>query len=308
MTFYTYTDDQMWFLISIGIGVLVTLGLRAFLGATMSLTLHPVLGIGFALVVTVISYRLLEPLAWLGLSPDVRKYRTKLRSILERRSEDWVGRKFIYIESYRPMHVLVSRVRVGKRGVSFFLRTLPTRGFTHTPGEFRAGAGWDTMFFDNDRICEPNIPWELFLDERTAEQVVQDISECAVEPEQREQSLRILRMVRARLAASPRLSNFDLREEMIPSDSASLDEIAAFALSYDVSNAEAGHPERSNERFKRLMEEYGSCGSLPASLDEARLLLAGIQAMTPGYRSKPARIERELVRHIRHLVRSRDKN
>lgn len=296
----------MRFVVSLGIGVLASLGLRALARATLNLTLHPALGIVFALVVIVVSWRLLYPPPWMGHFPKAREHQRKLQSLFEVWTPRWIGCKFIYIESYQPMHVLVSAARVGNRGLSISLRTLPTPGFAHISEAFRVGTRWDTIHFRKGWICEPNIPWELVVDEAVVEIIVQEVSESAVEPDPKAQSLRTLGLVRARLAAAPALSNAGLREEMIPSDSASMDEVAAFALSYDASPSENEHFDRSKKHLLKLLREHTSSGSLPEALDESRFLLSGIQTLAPGYRTEPTRLERDLVRHIRNLVRSRD--
>lgn len=292
----------MRLLISLGAGAIGVLALRAIESSLLATTLHPIINFLLGFAILVVAWRLLGLLPWLGPSAEEREYREQLRSFFEQKSPDWIDRRFIYVESGYVRHVRVSKVRVGGQGLSVTMHTLPGRGFAPGSMKFTVSTRWDTVYVRESYVCEPNIPWELLTDEQASEQIVKEVALSAKDEESPERSLEALRVVRSRLAASTVISNSELREEMIPSDNAPLIDVAGFGLSYDL---KSGGQERDDKFFLRLLGQYTDSGSLPSSLDDARALLCYVQMnSTPGYRTEPVKIERDLIRSIRASVRS----
>lgn len=302
--FFTLAGEPMRLLIALSAGAIGTLVLRAAVSTSQSIDLHRSIDFVVGFVILVVSWKLLGLLPWFGPSTEEVEYRKLIRSFLEYQAINWVNRKFIYIESGLVRHVLVSKIKVGEKGAVLSFRTLPTSGFVPEPTEFTAGTGLDTAIVREGYICEPNISWELIADEELSEQIVEEVAVFVANAKSSVRSSGILGLVRARLAGSTVISNSELGIEMIPSDAAPLTEVVAFAMSYDLRSRDR-HADESADKFSsKLLGEFVESGSLPDSLDDARAFLRHVQIVaTPGYRTEPARIERDLIRHIRTMIR-----
>ena len=294
----------MRLLIALSVGAIGALSFHAAVNATKSIVLHRSIDFVVGLVLLVVSWKLLGLLPWFGLSTEEIEYRKSIQSFFEYQGSDWLNRKFIYIENRLVRHVLVSKVEVGDGGVQIAFRTLPTRGFLHEPTEFTASTSWDSVNVSEGYICEPNIPWELIADEELSEQMAKEAAVSADNAESSGRPFDVLGFVRARLAGSKLISNSELREEMIPSDSAPLTEVVTFAMSHDLQPIDRHVAKSENEFFLKLLGEYTESGFLPDSLEDARAFLRYVEMFaTPGYRIEPVRLERDLIRHIRTMVR-----
>ena len=84
------------------------------------------------------------------------------------------GMEAVYREGKKLARVVIEAIETDRRLMALTLRQVPTRGFINNwPALLSISSAWDSLYYDDHRWSQPNVPWNLYFGDRLVDAAVE---------------------------------------------------------------------------------------------------------------------------------------